>query len=85
MLVLGEDDVVRDDVEVGDGGHDVRVRVGVVLRGVAAGEGRGRGEVGVRVAEVGDRVPAFVFFGGVGEAHVFFYYGDVFLRCGGLG
>ena len=66
MSVFGEDDVVRLDVEVGDGGHDVGVRIGVVLWGVAGWECSGRGEGGVGVAEMGDCGAAFIFRGGIG-------------------
>ena len=36
------------------------------------------------MAEVGDCVTALVFLGGVGEAHVLFHDGDVFLEGVGL-
>ena len=52
QVVLGEDVVVGGDVQVGDAGHDVGVRVGVVERGFAGGEGRRRCECGVGGAEL---------------------------------
>lgn len=77
---FGEDDVVRVDVEVRHARHDLGVRLGVVLRGLAVGEGGGRDEVGVVVAEVLDGGASLVLLGRVCEAHVLFYHIDVLLR-----
>ena len=59
----------------------MRVGVGVVERGVADGEGGGCGEDAIGGAEVGDGGAAFVVLGGVGDGHVFFDYGNVFLTA----
>lgn len=71
--------VVLHDMQVGNGGHDVCVRVGVVHRGCAAGESRRGVKVGVWVAEVGDGGGAGVAGGRVGNCHVGFRDGDIFL------
>ena len=66
VVVFGEDDVIGDDVQVGDCGHYFGVRVGVVEGGVAVWEGGGGGESAGGGAEVGDGGAAFVVGGGVG-------------------
>lgn len=80
MAALGEDHVVRGDAQVRDGGHDVRVRLGVVGRRLAVREGCRRREPRVRGADVGHGAAPFVVGGRVGDGHVFFDDGDVFLR-----
>lgn len=62
MTPFGEDDVVRVDVEVRHARHDLGVRLGVVLRGLAVGEGGGGDEVCVVVAEVLDGAASVVLF-----------------------
>ena len=84
-IVLGETVVVRHDMQIRNGRHDVRVRIGIVERRVARGECGGRGECRVWRAEVGDGGAAFVRGGRIGDAHVGLHEGDVFLFLGRLG
>lgn len=71
--------VKSHDPQIVDRGHDVRMRLGVVQGRGAAGEGRGTPEPAVRGAEVADGVAAGVSGGGVGDEHVLFCGGYVFL------
>ena len=79
MAILRPRLVESHDPQVVDRGHDVRMRLGVVQGRGAAGEGRGTPEPAVRGAEVADGVAAGVPGGGVGDEHVFFCGGYVFL------
>ena len=51
--IFREGDIIGDDVQVGNGGHDVCVGVGIVEGRVVGWEGGGAGEGGHGRAEVG--------------------------------
>lgn len=57
---FGNDDVEANDVQILERGHDVAVRLGVLLGRVCRREGARRGEGVARRAEVRDRGRAFV-------------------------
>lgn len=79
MSVLCPRLIKPDDVQICDTGHNDAVRLGIVHRGLARGEGGGSPEPAVGMAEMGDGVGAGVIGGRVGYGHVFFADVDVVL------
>jgi hypothetical protein len=76
---LGVDDIEGHDVQVRQRGHDFGMRVGVVERSVALGEGGGRGECRGGGDEMLDRRTTLVVGGRVGDGHILFHDVDVAL------
>lgn len=79
MPILRKYLIKANNVQVVHGRHDVGVAFCVVHGGFAAWEGGWGPEPAVGVAEVTHGRGAFVVGGGVGDEHVFFAEGDIFL------
>lgn len=79
MTVLGEDDIIRYNMEVSHSTHDLGVGVGIVERSVAVGKRRWGAECGVGCAQMLDAVTTFVVGWGVCDGHVLLDDGDISL------
>ncbi len=79
MAVFCKDNVIADDMQVGNGRHDFCMGVGIVERGVARWESGRCGEYGIGGAKMFNGGATFVVFWRVGGGHVFKDYADISL------
>ena len=82
MAAFSEDNVIADDMQIGNSRHNMGMRVCVIERCLASWKSIRGSESGVGRAEMGYRAATFVLFRRVGSGHVVKNDRNVLLRGG---